>query len=482
MKKKGFTLIELLAVIIILAIIALITVPIILNIVETSRKESFKDSALSVFSSAELYLFSNEAEIGPEGIDISELKLKNDFQFTSGKIYYENNKIRIDFLSNGVYCVYGYIDYLTIEKRNCIYDEEGPVITINEKFYDKTTGIINESLTRNDWVKSVDISIDVTDEKSNIKEFKYKVVYDDSVDWIVSDTNTLNLTIDTIGKCKLYISTTDFSNNTTEEVYDYNIFSNDNYLIWLDQAGISTNYDSIEDLLSDTSVINSLMTNTTALNYMYNSTGSLLDSIVASDAALTSLTNSKIALQSLKSNSEWVTKYRSNTNFLNKLLATIVLTNIEKYSLGLPFYLFNNGTTGVSNWTSFYYIYFGAAKAHAFTVGTTIYTSLTFQPANCALQRGGTSSPINLTKYTTMNAYANSVSNGFYTGVKFGISSTAPNSENILNHYMALKTGDNSIDISSFPSNYYVTFNVAACEGSTTTYTNTATISKLWLY
>ena len=43
--KKGFTLIELLAVIVILAIIALIATPIILNIIEDSKKQSIKSSA-----------------------------------------------------------------------------------------------------------------------------------------------------------------------------------------------------------------------------------------------------------------------------------------------------------------------------------------------------------------------------------------------------------------------------------------------------
>ena len=43
--KKGFTLIELLAVIVILAVIALIATPIILNIIEDTRKESAKSSA-----------------------------------------------------------------------------------------------------------------------------------------------------------------------------------------------------------------------------------------------------------------------------------------------------------------------------------------------------------------------------------------------------------------------------------------------------
>ena len=38
-KKKGFTLIELLAVIVILAIIVLIATPIVLNLINTARRE-----------------------------------------------------------------------------------------------------------------------------------------------------------------------------------------------------------------------------------------------------------------------------------------------------------------------------------------------------------------------------------------------------------------------------------------------------------
>ena len=45
MKKKGFTLIELLAVIVILAVIALIAVPIVLNIINSSKKNSYVRSA-----------------------------------------------------------------------------------------------------------------------------------------------------------------------------------------------------------------------------------------------------------------------------------------------------------------------------------------------------------------------------------------------------------------------------------------------------
>ena len=53
--KKGFTLIELLAVIIILAVIALIATPIVLNVIDNARKSANKDSAYGLLDSAKLY-------------------------------------------------------------------------------------------------------------------------------------------------------------------------------------------------------------------------------------------------------------------------------------------------------------------------------------------------------------------------------------------------------------------------------------------
>ena len=55
MKKKGFTLIELLAVIIILAIIALIATPIILNVIDDARKSAGKSEASMILSGINNY-------------------------------------------------------------------------------------------------------------------------------------------------------------------------------------------------------------------------------------------------------------------------------------------------------------------------------------------------------------------------------------------------------------------------------------------
>ena len=53
--KKGFTLIELLAVIIILAIVALIATPIILDVVEDARKSAAKSEASMILSGIQNY-------------------------------------------------------------------------------------------------------------------------------------------------------------------------------------------------------------------------------------------------------------------------------------------------------------------------------------------------------------------------------------------------------------------------------------------
>ena len=62
MKRKGFTLIELLAVIVILAVIALIATPIILNMINSARKSSAVDSAYGYIKAVE---YSNSISVNP---------------------------------------------------------------------------------------------------------------------------------------------------------------------------------------------------------------------------------------------------------------------------------------------------------------------------------------------------------------------------------------------------------------------------------
>lgn len=62
--KKGFTLIELLAVIVILVVIALITTPMILGVVETSRKSASVESVNGILEAADKYMITSMIEGG----------------------------------------------------------------------------------------------------------------------------------------------------------------------------------------------------------------------------------------------------------------------------------------------------------------------------------------------------------------------------------------------------------------------------------
>ena len=60
MKNKGFTLIELLAVIVILSVITLITIPMITNVIEESKKKALASSVQGLVESANLYAIEND--------------------------------------------------------------------------------------------------------------------------------------------------------------------------------------------------------------------------------------------------------------------------------------------------------------------------------------------------------------------------------------------------------------------------------------
>ena len=67
MKKNGFTLIELLAVIVILAVIALIATPVIMNAINDAKKGAAKDAAYGVVKAVEysVALAANEGSSLP---------------------------------------------------------------------------------------------------------------------------------------------------------------------------------------------------------------------------------------------------------------------------------------------------------------------------------------------------------------------------------------------------------------------------------
>ena len=102
MLKKGFTLIELLAVIIILAIIALIATPIILNVVEDARISAGKSEAQMIYSGINNYCASSMMEeqlngkddICADGVTTEEVsQMVNLGNAIVNKVTYSNGKV-----------------------------------------------------------------------------------------------------------------------------------------------------------------------------------------------------------------------------------------------------------------------------------------------------------------------------------------------------------------------------------------------------
>ena len=89
-KRNAFTLIELLAVIVILAVILVIAIPRILDVIETSKKDSFKNSAQLIADSAEKKKVSDKLLGKDEEITCKDVAKISDEDYASCKITFDS--------------------------------------------------------------------------------------------------------------------------------------------------------------------------------------------------------------------------------------------------------------------------------------------------------------------------------------------------------------------------------------------------------
>ena len=89
-KRNGFTLIELLAVIVILAVILVISIPRILDVIETSKKDSFKNSAQLIADNAEKKKVSDKLLGKDEEITCKDVAKINDEDYASCIISFDS--------------------------------------------------------------------------------------------------------------------------------------------------------------------------------------------------------------------------------------------------------------------------------------------------------------------------------------------------------------------------------------------------------
>ncbi len=155
--KKGFTLIELLAVIVILAIIALIATPIVLDIITDSKASAKERSIENIERAAKLYVVSEyetKNESAPSEITIGELKSKGYIQNTDED---ENKKVFV-YMNDTDYIFYyegrdNLKDYKTL--KSLIESDTNHInknVVVNGNTVNKIYGTKDEQLTMNNYV------------------------------------------------------------------------------------------------------------------------------------------------------------------------------------------------------------------------------------------------------------------------------------------------------------------------------------------
>ena len=165
--RRGFTLVELLAVIIILGVLSLITIPVISSEINKSRINAYRTSVQNIIDKAKEYSVKNmqDSDIPEDGLDIKVLKFKNK-NIKSGLIKKnENDEIEAVNIYDGNYCASGTKNSIIIERVNNVeecntIDFTAPVLKI------KVVKVNNTSIMVNAYG---------TDSQSDIYKYQFKI-------------------------------------------------------------------------------------------------------------------------------------------------------------------------------------------------------------------------------------------------------------------------------------------------------------------
>ena len=192
--KKGFTLIELLAVIVILSVITLITVPMITNVIEESKKKALASSIQGLVESANLYAIENDGVyeflFDKEHKGSTKKGESLDYRGTidgEGKLYLDREGNVSVCISNDTYyayknynsgiivgdkktgnCIIGF-DALTNKYVAMLDNGTGNVSNVYSK--DEVNNLVDAKVTELD-TKITNNTNEITNMKSNIEELQ----------------------------------------------------------------------------------------------------------------------------------------------------------------------------------------------------------------------------------------------------------------------------------------------------------------------
>ena len=183
MKEKGFTLIELLAVIVILSVITLITVPMITNVIEESKKKALASSIQGLVESANLYAIEKDGAyeflFDKEHKGSTKKGESLDYRGTidgEGKLYLDKEGNTSICISNDNYYVYkNYNSGIIVGERktgNCIIGFDA----LTNKYVamlDNGTGNVSNVYSKDEVDNLVNnLTAEITNMKSNIEKLQ----------------------------------------------------------------------------------------------------------------------------------------------------------------------------------------------------------------------------------------------------------------------------------------------------------------------
>ena len=194
MKEKGFTLIELLAVIVILSVVTLITIPMITNVIEESKKKALASSVEGLVESANLYAIEKDGVyeflFDKEHKGSTKKGESLDYRGTidgEGKLYLDKEGNVSVCISNDTYYVYkNYNSGIIVGERktgNCIigFDaltnkyvamlDNGTGNVSNVYSKDEVNNLVDAKATELD-TKITNNTNEITNMKSNIEELQ----------------------------------------------------------------------------------------------------------------------------------------------------------------------------------------------------------------------------------------------------------------------------------------------------------------------
>ncbi|MFV0249524.1 MAG: type II secretion system protein [Bacilli bacterium] len=182
--KNGFTLVEMMAVLMVLAIITVVTVPLAMNLVQ-SANESQKENFLNdLYLSAEAYIQDN--------IDtFSILDIQNSKAYISIE-----DIIQSDYINSQTYDP-NTGEILENESEYTIIVTKDENNTLNYEFvYEKLLMIPTYSITPTQ--RSIEKKVTINYPKKQVGfEFSYSI--DNGITWIVEENETVNLSFSTVG-------------------------------------------------------------------------------------------------------------------------------------------------------------------------------------------------------------------------------------------------------------------------------------------